>query len=175
VTLDMRREKRQNPQFPNDKVLSGAFGSRKGALGALLSFCETRAEYSDVVSILRNAKLVVGFKSVSWNDREWDRIESQDKEDTASQGFVYLIRTGRHYKLGFTTAPFHRFSTLIKQSPQGGEPIHHFATDDPRGIERYWQLRFESRKIKPENKLSGEFYDLSSEDIAAFKRRKRFM
>ncbi len=172
VTLDMRREKRHNADFPNDKVISGTFGGREKVLPALIQFCTNQEEFTDLLPILTNTTLTVGFRKAPTIDQD---VSGEVTNADNGFGYVYLLKTGKHYKLGFTRAPYHRFSTLIKQSATGGDPIHHFETDDPRGIEAYWQERFKEKKVEALNKTSGESYNLSAQDIAAFKRRKKFM
>jgi hypothetical protein len=171
VTLDMRREKRRNANFPNDKVISETFGGREKVLPALIEFCTTEKLFADVLPILTNSNVTVGFRKIIDIDSNLSKEESPIND----LGYVYLLKAGKYYKLGFSRSPYNRFSTLIKQSPTGGDPIHHFATDDPKGIEKYWQKRFKDKKVEALNKNSGEFYNLTAQDIAAFKRRKKFM
>ncbi len=89
-------------------------------------------------------------------------------------GYVYLGRMGKRkdYKIGSTRAVGRRIDELSIQLPERLIPVHVLFTDDPEGIETYWHDRF-----KKEGKWTGngEWFLLSREDVAAFKRRGRFM
>jgi hypothetical protein len=169
VTADMRREKRQNSDFPNDKVFSTTFGGREQALGSLAQFCNSDAEFADVLPIVADTRVVTGFKKKSGASGD---VEDRTEGTGTVAGYVYLFKTEKKYKIGSSRAPYRRVSELISQSAFGGKPIHIIATDDPEGIERYWHKRFETSRIVGMNKASGEWFLLSAADVAAFKRRK---
>jgi Meiotically Up-regulated Gene 113 (MUG113) protein len=55
---------------------------------------------------------------------------------------------------------------ITLQMPEGIKIIHEIKTDDPTGIEAYWHKRFDAKR------KNGERFDLSREDVSAFRRRK---
>ena len=81
-------------------------------------------------------------------------------------GYVYLIKSGRHHKVGRTNSVGRRERELEIQLPEKAATVHVIKTDDPVGIEGYWHQRFADRR------RNGEWFELSREDVAAFKRRK---
>src|SRR5579883_2029392 len=101
------------------------------------------------------------------------KTAKQKEDDTGSPdyGHVYLIKSGKAHKVGSSRAVYNRTATVVRQAPLGGELIHTISTDDPEGIERYWHDRFQKCRINGSNKASGEWFHLSSAEVAAFKRR----
>lgn len=81
-------------------------------------------------------------------------------------GDVYLMKSGKHYKVGRSNSAGRRAYELAIQLPERLEMVHVIRTDDTIGIERYWHRRFAAKH------LNGEWYALSKADVAAFTRRK---
>ena len=86
--------------------------------------------------------------------------------EVLAEGFVYLIKSGRHFKIGKANSVDARHRQLKIQLPQAAEVVHRIKTDDPYGIESYWHRRFADKR------LNGEWFTLSAEDVKAFRRRK---
>jgi hypothetical protein len=126
----------------------------------LIKYASTDERWVSLVDILQRAKPQVA------NEAEQRDAGAQD------YGHVYLIRSGKSYKVGSSRAVYSRTATVVRQSPLGGDLIHTIATDDPEGIESYWHERFKSSRISGNNKMSGEWFMLSAADVAAFRRRK---
>lgn len=80
-------------------------------------------------------------------------------------GYVYLLRHGRHHKIGRSNSTGRRAYEVQLQMPERVEVVHEIATDDPEGIEAYWHRRFASKRT------NGEWFNLSADDVTAFKRR----
>jgi hypothetical protein len=90
----------------------------------------------------------------------------RDEVEVEDFGFVYLLRSGRFFKIGRTNALGRRERELVLQLPEKANVVHHIRTDDPVGIEAYWHKRFEARR------WNGEWFELDSADLKAFRRRK---
>jgi hypothetical protein len=154
VKGDLRLRTRNDPEFPHETTFA-RLGTKSSFLKRLAGYCEGRKGYEDVL--------------------RWCNEYSPRKQDVAPQpsldrdviiGFVYLLKSGRFYKIGKTNAAGRRQYELSIQLPERAETIHVIRTDDPIGIEAYWHKRFEVKR------LNGEWFDLDAADVGAFKRRK---
>ena len=76
------------------------------------------------------------------------------------------MKSGRYYKIGRSNAVGRREYELAIQLPEKVTTVHTIKTDDPVGIEAYWHKRFQDKRKR------GEWFELSTEDVQAFKRRK---
>jgi Meiotically up-regulated gene 113 len=93
--------------------------------------------------------------------------EAEREPPELHEGFVYLIKAGRRYKIGRASSVERRHRELAIQLPEPAEVIHRIRTDDPAGIEAYWHKRFADRR------LNGEWFALSASDVKVFRRRPR--
>jgi hypothetical protein len=95
------------------------------------------------------------------------RAEPGKSDD--SLGCVYLLKSGRYFKLGYSNSAGRREYEIGLQLPEKVTAVHVITTDDPSGIEAYWHKRFEAKR------KNGEWFDLDRANVAAFKRRRKFM
>ncbi len=154
---DLLLATKSDSTFPSEKAFR-RLGSKPQRATRVIAFCEANPGYDDAASL--------------WRQLTFPQTP-QDEEiagPTLSPiGYVYLLKHGsrREYKIGRTNNLLRREGEIRVQLPEKLEPIHYIKTDDPAGIESYWHARFASKRKE------GEWFALTTQDIAAFKRWKR--
>ena len=151
---DLRLARRRDSRFPTHHAFSKHLGQIEDRLHRVRLLATANAEFSDVLSLLPNSAELIH-----------DGTPARENED----GFVYMLKFGKHYKIGYTTAVPRRHREISLELPEKPDLVHKIATDDPPGIEAYWHQRFAAKRTQ------GEWFALSREDVLAFKRRGRFM
>lgn len=146
---DLMIKRKSDSSYPS-KATYRRWGNRATLIEKAISFCEENDDFADTLKIF-NAGVSKSTKT---------RHISKD-----IKGFVYLLRSGKNYKIGRTNAIGRRLNELSIQLPLKPDTVHVIETDDPEGIEQYWHRRF------TEKRQGGEWFSLTSEDVAAFKRR----
>ena len=140
---------------------------------------------------------MTGIKETDWSGKYWARwsdalkdagfgpnqLQQPYDDSVLFDRFVGLVRelgrvpvvtemrmkSGRHYKIGRTNSLGRREWELGIKISIPPKTIHSIETDDPVGVEAYWHKRFSDKRGE------GEWFDLSPDDIKAFKRWKRIM
>ena len=149
---ELRLHARETEDFPSHNTFA-RFGTRSELLASVYKFASRRADFAAVAGLLAPCASV-GVKV---------EVPAEAEEP---YGFVYLIKSGSHYKLGRTNALGRRERELAIQLPERAVTVHSIRTDDPDGIEGYWHRRFEAKR------KNGEWFELTTQDVAAFRRRK---
>jgi len=143
--------------FSSVKTVRTRIGGKQEVVSRLREFAKSHDDFADVHEIL---------SAEMGNEPD---LEPAENVAAQSNGTVYLIKSGRYHKIGRTNAIGRREYEIGLQLLERFVLVHSFETDDPAGIERYWHDRFRDRR------QNGEWFLLSKTDVAAFKRRRRFM
>jgi hypothetical protein len=147
-------KRRSDHSFPS----MGPFrrlGTKAERARKVLEHCKTQGGLQAVVDIC----LPVARDSPQAN------ATSTASSQPSVYGFVYIMKSGRYYKIGRSICAEKREYELRLQLPEELALVHKIKTDDPVGIEKYWHERFKDKR------KGGEWFDLSAADVAAFKRR----
>jgi len=152
---DLRLKRHQDPTFPSHNTFA-RFGGKRRLVGRLLEYCSSVGGFDDVIPIL--------------GDHGAPSVETRERRTAPPPeiGFVYLLKSGRYFKIGKANAHGRRERELAIQLPEKARSVHVIKTDDPSGIEAYWHTRFAAKR------RHGEWFELDAADVGAFKRR-RFM
>jgi hypothetical protein len=154
VYSELRLKKRTDPSFPNDKTFA-RFGTKAQLLTRLYEHCASQAAYATLLPFIQK-------------DLEAENTSRDDAPQATEsvEGFVYLVKMGKHYKIGKTFSIPRRHREIALELPEKLEPVHVIRTDDPTGIEAYWHRRFQAKCT------NSEWFALSAEDVRTFKKRK---
>lgn len=120
----------------------------------VIEYCRGKRNYKDILAICEPLM---------------EKLDEKEEVDSVNQkaGEVYLIKSGKNYKIGKTYDAVRRGNEIRLQLAEKMDLIHSMKTDDPSGVESYWHKRFQPKR------KNGEWFDLSSSDVKAFKRWKR--
>ena len=145
--IDIRMYTRSRPDVPGHSTFRNHFGNKSGLVAALAKWVRENKEFSDLVALLPESK-------------------HHEAPVQVTEGFVYLLKSGNHYKIGRSDQLERRVKQISVSLPEAVTLEHSIRTDDPAGIEAYWHRRFAEKRAK------GEWFRLSPGDVRAFKRRK---
>lgn len=151
ASMDLRMKARNKPGFPSHNVFARV-GNKPNLAGMVVDWCAANPGHEIARDI---CEAIVASKPAAKADTADSRID----------GFVYLMKSGRFYKIGRSIDVDRRLKEFTIQLPEALAAVHVIKTDDPAGIEAYWHKRFDAKRMK------GEWFDLSASDVKAFKRR----
>jgi hypothetical protein len=150
TAMEFRLYRKSHPDFPNDRAIARRFRTTANMHRLLAEWASADKSRIDITRMLA------------------DRLaESEPSGKRRGEGFVYLIRWGAHYKIGRGDQLERRVKQVRTGLPDSGSLVHSIKTDDPPGIEAYWHRRFADKRAE-----NGEWFKLTSSDVAAFRRRK---
>lgn len=155
IDAEIRMRRRLDKSFPSLTTLS-RFGGKKALSVRIRQYCKQVTGYDDVDATCAQIK---------WHENENDEPDFPARR--VEYGSVYLLKSGRRFKIGKTNAFGRRERELSIQLPEKPSTVHVIKTDDPDGVERYWHSRFADKRE------GGEWFKLTADDVVAFKRWKR--
>lgn len=145
--IEIRMYARERPGFPAHKTFRKHFGNKHGLVAALATWAQHN-NLTELTALLP------------------DRAVADDDSAYTAEGWVYLLKSGIHYKIGRSEQLEHRIKQIATALPEPITLEHAIRTDDPPGIEGYWHRRFS------EKRAHGEWVRLTAADVRAFKRRR---
>lgn len=151
---ELRLKAYNTKEFPSYNAFR-RLGKKSEMIEKVLSYCESNSGHEDVVEICEEA----------FGSSEKEGREVNSKEAEPRFGFVYLMKSGRYYKIGKSDCVEKRNYEIGIKLPEKSTIIHKIKTDDPFGIEEYWHKRFKDKRKR------GEWFELSTSDVKAFRRR----
>jgi hypothetical protein len=151
---ELSRERKRDPEFPSRAVIRPV--RKSGDLAKfIVALGEKPGHFAKAVQIARG----------HLPDKESAGVDVGPNERV--KGYVYMLRSGRRFKIGKSSDPSRRYREISLQLPDETHQVHTIPTDDPTGIEEYWMKRYGEKRVR-----NTEFFTLDATDVQAFKRRK---
>lgn len=157
VTRELKLKANSDSDFPSPAPFR-RFGGQQALASRLRQYADSKG-YDDVVALCDALPAMPPT----------DLAIPSGKVRELKTGFVYLMKSGRHYKIGRTVCVGSRERQLAIQVPIPPSVIHRIETDDPIGVEAYWHKRFDDKRGE------GEWFALTAHDVKAFKRWKKIV
>ena len=149
---DIRLKQRTDASFPNESTFR-RLGSKGEIARKMIAYAESKPELKPVIDLCERVAT------------HTPKLVEKPAADMVI-GQVYLLKSGRFFKIGRSNAAGRREREIALQLPDKATMVHSINTDDPAGIESYWHRRFADKR------KNGEWFALTAEDVAAFRRRK---
>ena len=146
---ELKMLRHQDSSFPSFRSVVEQFESKTAMMRSFREWAETSEDFKDCVALLP----------------DYPQIQISNTKPT-NDGYVYLIKSGAYYKIGRGEELEKRVKQIRTALPDASTLEHSIRTDDPSGIEAYWHRRFSDRRS------NGEWFKLTTQDVAAFKKRK---
>lgn len=153
TAAEQKMKKARNGDFPNHNVFA-RLGNKSSLIEQLRQYAATESELSGLDSFLP-------ARVVSMQEESIEPISPG-----LTEGYVYMLKLGKHYKIGKTYSVPRRHREIALELPEKPDVVHSIRTDDPEGIEVYWHRRFAKKRT------NGEWFALGLEDVRAFRQRK---
>ncbi len=155
TTPELKMKRRTDSSFPSHNTIA-KLGRKSQRARRVLDYCAGRPDLADVAAVCEPLA----------GDEDAEPVEAVGTSTLGEQfGFVYLMKSGRFYKIGRSTCAEKRAYEVQLVLPEELTLVHKIKTDDPVGIEAYWHSRFADRRLR------GEWFDLKADDVRAFRRR----
>lgn len=153
TSADLKMKAKRDSDFPSHNTFN-RLDPKPERARRVVEFCASRDNLDDVEQL---AKPLAALSPQVNSDACDKQVENL--------GFVYLMKSGKYYKIGRSVSPEKRAYEIRLITPEDIKLIHKIKTDDPVGIERYWHQRFKEKRFR------GEWFSLTHQEVSAFKRR----
>ncbi len=108
---EMRLERRRDTSFPSHNAF-GRFGTKAQFVARVRDYCRTHPSFADVEALCPSPPAPP------------EQSEARERERDEVFGYVYLLKGGRHYKIGKTNAAGRRERELAIQLPEKAQTVH---------------------------------------------------